>query len=271
MDNLIPDSEDASAAPRAPKTRAILTEEQAVSIYQLKDDESFKNKSQGARAAAIADMFGISEKTVRDIWSRRTWLREMEHAGASGESMVRSLGTRKRRHESTRVSASEESTTDLSPTSGTSAVLASANTVSLTKLSGAEMIEDSQLYAAEDPYTFSPSHFHTSSLIPQSPGHQKFDALTPHTSYSKSDQPQQANTTASLPLQAPPPPPQGHPRPAPPPPPQQNQALPWPRPATPPDDALPQEPRPDDPFHDDWPHWDRPKSPPKRPPVPPWN
>ena len=63
---------------KACKTRAVLTEEQAVQIFMMKisDTKSF-NKSIHAQEIAIS--FGISEKTVRDIWKGRTWRRETMH------------------------------------------------------------------------------------------------------------------------------------------------------------------------------------------------
>ena len=63
---------------QACKTRTILTLEQALQIFEIKLDNS--NPLSGRRtAAAVARSFGVSEKTVRDIWIGRTWVREMMH------------------------------------------------------------------------------------------------------------------------------------------------------------------------------------------------
>ena len=59
-----------------------LNEQQAMDIYmhkitttkttsaQLSDHNSFKVKGQ---SAPIAKRYGVSPKTIRDIWNRRTW------------------------------------------------------------------------------------------------------------------------------------------------------------------------------------------------------
>ncbi len=52
--------------------RAILTDEQARSIYQHKPAPFAKAK---VRAGALARKYGVSVKTVRDIWIGRTWYR----------------------------------------------------------------------------------------------------------------------------------------------------------------------------------------------------
>jgi hypothetical protein len=65
-----------------PNTRhALLTAEQAVHIYQLKFVTA-RSRSQGARAAAVGQSFGVSEKAVRDIWSGRTWQDKTKHIDA---------------------------------------------------------------------------------------------------------------------------------------------------------------------------------------------
>ena len=74
-----PRSYGSFAVTETKKSRAFLTEEQAVEIYRIKLHESSANLSEGARAAAVAEKFGVSEKAVRDIWSRRTWTRQTKH------------------------------------------------------------------------------------------------------------------------------------------------------------------------------------------------
>ena len=55
----------------ASKHRRRLTESQVQSIYLA--------KKPGIRATKIAGSFGVNEKTVRDIWSGRTWAKETLH------------------------------------------------------------------------------------------------------------------------------------------------------------------------------------------------
>ena len=55
----------------AAKHRRRLTESQVQSIYLA--------KKPGIRATKIAGSFGVNEKTVRDIWSGRTWAKETLH------------------------------------------------------------------------------------------------------------------------------------------------------------------------------------------------
>ena len=60
--------------------RAILTDEQAQEIFRRKPSPHSKGRE---RAAALARMYGVSIKTVRDIWVGRTWYRATYHLDAS--------------------------------------------------------------------------------------------------------------------------------------------------------------------------------------------
>ena len=53
------------------RTRAILTEQQAVEIFKWQSTDEILTMV--CRSSFIAKKFGISEKTVRDIWKQRTW------------------------------------------------------------------------------------------------------------------------------------------------------------------------------------------------------
>lgn len=53
------------------KPRARLTEAQVVEIFQAKQNQK--------GAATVARLYGINEKTVRDVWSGRTWSKETWH------------------------------------------------------------------------------------------------------------------------------------------------------------------------------------------------
>ena len=64
---------------QAGKTRAILTAEQAIKIFQIKLSNLNATKSQRISPSSVARAFGVSEKAIRDIWKGRTWLRETIH------------------------------------------------------------------------------------------------------------------------------------------------------------------------------------------------
>jgi hypothetical protein len=60
-----------------PRARIILTAEQAMEIYGLKPAprSDLLSKQQRTRGLSlpIAKQYGVSPKTIRDIWNRRTW------------------------------------------------------------------------------------------------------------------------------------------------------------------------------------------------------
>ena len=56
------------------KSRAVLTKDQAIEIFRLSLTHSSKEKR--PTAVSVARAFNVSEKTVRDIWSARTWHNE---------------------------------------------------------------------------------------------------------------------------------------------------------------------------------------------------
>ena len=63
---------------RAAKPRAIITSDDAVRIFSLSlpyDDPKSAGcgKPKRPSAIAVAREYGVSEKTIRDIWSGRTW------------------------------------------------------------------------------------------------------------------------------------------------------------------------------------------------------
>ena len=64
--------------------KIILTSTQAVQIYNLKATAHCESKTNPKLpTASIAKLFGISPKTVRDIWKGRTWYRQtlaLEHS-----------------------------------------------------------------------------------------------------------------------------------------------------------------------------------------------
>ena len=64
-------SQQSQQRPTAGKHRRRLTESQVQRIYLA--------KKPGIQATKIAGSFGVNEKTVRDIWSGRTWAKETLH------------------------------------------------------------------------------------------------------------------------------------------------------------------------------------------------
>ena len=74
------------------KTRAVLTEAQAIEIYQIKQkNDSSKHGVRRCSAASIARQFGVSDKAVRDIWMGRTWFRELMHLDPARATMPERL------------------------------------------------------------------------------------------------------------------------------------------------------------------------------------
>ena len=58
-------------------TKRILTEKQAKEIYQIylaeiSSSSSFM-KAKNSTSARLAGIYGVSPKTIRDIWNGRTW------------------------------------------------------------------------------------------------------------------------------------------------------------------------------------------------------
>ena len=66
------------------KTRARLT---AASVLEI-----FKSKGKGLSATKIGIRYGINEKTVRDIWTGRTWLKETARLDPSRSIYFQKVG-----------------------------------------------------------------------------------------------------------------------------------------------------------------------------------
>ena len=71
------------------KPQARLTEAQAVEV--------FKHKSRQRSATSVSKIFGVNEKTVRDIWSGRTWSHETWHLDTSRIMPLKKMGRPKGR------------------------------------------------------------------------------------------------------------------------------------------------------------------------------
>ena len=74
---------------KALKPRAGLTECQAVQIFRSKVDLPLKS------SAALAALYHVSEKTIRDIWTGRTWSRETWHLDKSRMVLLKQPGSPK--------------------------------------------------------------------------------------------------------------------------------------------------------------------------------
>ena len=63
------------------RLRIVLTAQQAADIYKLKPllcETSDQPKIRG-QSIPIANQYGVSPKTIRDIWNRRTWVVATKH------------------------------------------------------------------------------------------------------------------------------------------------------------------------------------------------
>ena len=61
------------------KPRAILTSEKAVEIFSRSLTSTVSSSAERPHATSVAREYGVSEKTVRDIWTGRTWSNETRH------------------------------------------------------------------------------------------------------------------------------------------------------------------------------------------------
>ena len=67
-----------------PRARAKLTLSDALDIYNCKGSDS--------SAAAVSKLYCVSEKTVRDIWTGRTWSKETWHLDESRTLKIKKMG-----------------------------------------------------------------------------------------------------------------------------------------------------------------------------------
>ena len=74
------------------KPRARLTEAEVLTIFGMKDT--------APSSTCLANFYGVHEKTVRDIWTGRTWSRETWHLDAARAVHIKSIGRPKGRKDS---------------------------------------------------------------------------------------------------------------------------------------------------------------------------
>jgi hypothetical protein len=72
------------ATPIPPKHRARLTEEAVLQIFACRHDKR--------SPTVLSNFYGVNEKTVRDIWSGRTWSKETQHLGPAREVSSKQIG-----------------------------------------------------------------------------------------------------------------------------------------------------------------------------------
>ena len=68
----------------ATKPRARLAVLDAVKIFKLRGSE--------IQATSVANIYGVSEKAIRDIWTARTWARETWHLEPSRDMVLKQAG-----------------------------------------------------------------------------------------------------------------------------------------------------------------------------------
>jgi hypothetical protein len=69
-------------APNAPASGGktpflvILTADQARMIYSLRSEstaQTYELRSVAGKSSLVAELYGVSPKTIRDVWNRKTW------------------------------------------------------------------------------------------------------------------------------------------------------------------------------------------------------
>ncbi len=82
-----------ASAPCVPcKPRSLLTVHQVIEI--------FKQKGSATPASNLADVYGVSEKAVRDIWKGRTWSKQTCHLDPNHTAVLKIAGRPKGRKDS---------------------------------------------------------------------------------------------------------------------------------------------------------------------------
>ncbi len=81
---------------QACKTRRVLNLQQALQIFEIKRSKQSSGKYGRQSAAGVSRSFGVSEKTVRDIWVGRTWEMHLDPARAAKAGDIKLPGRPKR-------------------------------------------------------------------------------------------------------------------------------------------------------------------------------
>ena len=70
------------------KRRIILTQWQAAEIYEMKPESgpAVSHRRSASQSRLVAERYGVSSKTVRDIWNKKTWIFATIHLHAASHS-----------------------------------------------------------------------------------------------------------------------------------------------------------------------------------------
>jgi hypothetical protein len=86
--------------PNIPRQRVVLSAQKARQIFEFK--RSYGSKSANASSIILGARFGVSAKTIRDIWSGRTWLDATSDLWGEEERRLHQLQLSKRGSDSQR-------------------------------------------------------------------------------------------------------------------------------------------------------------------------
>jgi hypothetical protein len=84
--------------------RIVLNEHQAVEIYRLKKPEPVGervNRRSESWSRLVAERYGVSPKTVRDIWNHKTWVLVTKGLYLENEKITDDLEIKARRDDET--------------------------------------------------------------------------------------------------------------------------------------------------------------------------
>jgi hypothetical protein len=70
---------------KRPRTK--ITEKLAIAIYEMK-----LRNGKACTAVEVGNLFGVSEKVVRDVWKARTWSIQTLHLDTKRSSIIRKIG-----------------------------------------------------------------------------------------------------------------------------------------------------------------------------------
>mmetsp|Transcript_55917 Transcript_55917/g.147822 ORF Transcript_55917/g.147822 Transcript_55917/m.147822 type:complete len:338 (-) Transcript_55917:20-1033(-) len=84
--------EKAKSSLKACKTRAVLTPEAAMKIFEMRNAARKRGNSNGEfTASKLALQYGVTERSIRDIWNGKTWRLETKHLDPLRKDMPEKL------------------------------------------------------------------------------------------------------------------------------------------------------------------------------------
>ena len=66
--------------------RVILTKEHVLEIYKLRMTKIDTHKRNQSKSGLVAKFYGVSPKTIRDIWNRKTWTWATQRSSLSADN-----------------------------------------------------------------------------------------------------------------------------------------------------------------------------------------